>query len=404
MVKRSKLLALLVAGAISATALVGCGGGNTDTPDSTDSGEKKALTVWSHFTEAEVSEFEKVAKTWGEENNVDVEVVLDQGEYGQLIQAAQSDDGPDLVLGVAHDNLGSFQRAGILAEVPTDFLDESWFTSQSVIDAVTINGTKYAVPMALETTTMIVNKELVPTMPKTMEELVEMAKTVGFEFDINNFYFSQAFLSAGGGYVFKNNDGTLDPADVGLGNEGSIAGLEFISSLVNEHKLMTADITADIAGADFNAGKTGFLLSGPWVIGPAVEAGINVEVIAMPTLNGQVPSSFMGVQSSFVVENSSDKELAWDLMSEFLETSQDIVYKTGSRIPVQAGYEIEEATTKGFLAQSEFATPMPNIPEVQAMWTPTENNLKALTGGQIDAATAGKAMTDQVLEGIKQLK
>lgn len=403
MVKRSKLLALLVAGAISATALVGCGG-KTDTPDSTDSGEKKTLTVWSKFTEPEVAEFEKVAKTWGEENNVDVEVVVDQGEYGQLVQAVQSDNGPDIVLGVAHDNLGSFQKAGVLSEVPTDFLDDSFFTSQSVIDAVTINGIKYAVPMAQETTTMILNKDLVPTAPKTMEELVEMAKTVGFEYNISDFYFSQAFLSAGGGYVFKNNDGTLDPSDVGLGNEGAIAGLDFINSLVNEHKLMTADMTADIASADFNSGKTGFLLSGPWAIGDAVKAGINVEVIAMPTLNGQVPSTFMGVQSAFVSSNSKEQELSWDLMNAFFEASQDIVYKTGSRIPVQAGYEIEEATTKGFLAQAKYATPMPNIVEMGAVWEPAKNNLIALISGQIDGATAGKTMTEQTLEGIKQLK
>lgn len=405
MVKRSKLLALVVAGALAATSLVGCSGGSSSgSGDSTGDGDKKTLTVWSHFTEAEVDEFEKVAKTWGEENNVEVNVVLDQGEIGQLIQAAQSENGPDLVLGIAHDNLGSFERAGILSAVPEGFLDDSWFTSESVLDAVTIDGTRYAVPMAQETTTIIVNKDLVPTLPTTMEELVEMAKEVGFEYDINNFYFSQAFLSAGGGYVFKDNDGTLDPKDIGLNNTGAVAGLEFISSLVNEHKLMTADMTADIAGADFNAGTIGFILSGPWVIGDAVEAGINVEVIPMPTLNGNAPSSFLGVQSSFVVEGSKNKDLAWDLMKTFLDSSQDIVYNAGSRIPVKAGYDVKEDTTKGFMAQAEVATPMPNIPEVNALWDPTKNNLTALTSGTIDAKTAGDNIVSQFKEGIAQLK
>ena len=64
MVKRSKLLAVLIAGVIATTSLVGCGGKGENS--GTTDGEKKTLTVWSHFTTNEVQEFEKVAKAWGE--------------------------------------------------------------------------------------------------------------------------------------------------------------------------------------------------------------------------------------------------------------------------------------------------------------------------------------------------
>ena len=81
---------------------------------------------------------------------------------------------------------------------------------------------------------MFYNKDKVKEVPKTMEDLVAMAKEVGFEYNINDFFFSYAFLSAGGGYVYKNNNGTLHPNDIGLGNEGAVAGLQFISDLVNK--------------------------------------------------------------------------------------------------------------------------------------------------------------------------
>lgn len=402
MVKRSKLLAILIAGVITTTAFVGCG--SSTNGGTSDSGKKKTLTVWSHFTTAEVQEFEKVAKAWGEENNVEVSVVEDQGEWQAMIQAAQSDNGPDIMLGIPHDNLGTFQKAGVTAEVPSGIVSADKYTSDALVEAVTLDSKIYAVPFAQETPAMFYNKDLVKEVPKTMEDLVEQAKNVGFVYDINNFYLSYAFLAANGGYVYKDNNGTLDPTDIGLGNEGSIKGLQFLSDLVNKDNLMAADITGDIAKAEFTSGKAGFYFSGPWDVLAAEEAGLNFGVIPMPTFGGNNSSTFLGVQTGIVNENSKNKDLAWDLMKEFINKGQDIVYKTGNRIPVAKNYAIDNEYTKAFVEQAKIATPMPNIVEVQAMWTPANNNLKLLTSGQTDAATTAKNIVDQVEEGIKQIK
>lgn len=402
MVKRSKLLAILIAGVITTTAFVGCG--SSTNGGTSDSGEKKTLTVWSHFTTAEVQEFEKVAKAWGEENNVEVSVVEDQGEWQAMIQAAQSDNGPDIMLGIPHDNLGTFQKAGVTSEVPSGIVSADKYTSDALVEAVTLDSKIYAVPFAQETTAMFYNKDLVKEVPKTMEDLVEQAKNVGFVYNINDFYFSYAFLAANGGYVYKDNNGTLDPTDIGLGNEGSIKGLQFISDLVNKENLMAADITGDIAKGEFTSGKAGFYFSGPWDVASAEEAGLNFGVIPMPTFGGNDTSTFLGVQTGIVNENSKNKDLAWDLMQEFIDKGQDIVYKTGNRIPVAKDYAIDNEYTKAFVEQAKIATPMPNIVEVQAMWTPANNNLKLLTSGQTDAATTAKNIVDQVEEGIKQIK
>ena len=91
-------------------------------------------------------------------------------------------------------------------------------------------------------------------------------------------------------------------------------------------------------------------------------------------------------------------------MEEFIDKGQDIVYKTGSRIPVAKDYNVDDEYTKVFMEQAKVATPMPNIVEVQAMWEPANNNLKLLTSGQTDAATTAKNIVDQVKEGIKQIK
>ena len=89
------------------------------------------------------------------------------------------------MVGIANDNLGTFQKAGLLAEVPSGVIDESKYTSKEVINAVTIGGKQYAVPYAQETVSLFINKDKVKEVPKTMEELVTKAKEVGFEYNVN---------------------------------------------------------------------------------------------------------------------------------------------------------------------------------------------------------------------------
>lgn len=398
MIKRSKLIAVLIAGVLCVTSLAGCG-----------ASKKEKLTVWSHLTTAEVAEFEKLANEWGTANNVEVTVVEDQGEFQTMLQAMNTSNGPDIILGMPHDNLGTFQKAGVLAEVPSGMIDPSKYTSQSIVDAVAIAGKQYALPIAQETSTLFYNKDLVKEVPKTMEELVVMAKGVGFEYDVNNFYHDYSFISAGGGYVYKEENGTIDPTNIGMNNEGALAGYEFIRSLVQDEKLMAADITGDIAKADFAAGKTGFYISGPWDIGAFNEAGVNFGVTTMPTLAGNTVKSFLGVQVSIVNAKSENIDKAWELNKYLTDKSSDIVYSKGNRIPVlQDALNNEviknDAHAKAFMDQAKNSDPMPNIPEVQAMWTPAGDNIKSMNSAKIDAKTCGENIVKQIQEGIAQLK
>ena len=57
---------------------------------------------------------------------------------------------------------------------------------------------------------------------------------------------------------------------------------------------------------------------------------------------------------------------------------------------------------KVFSKQAEIAIPMPNVREVQCMWTPGANNLKALLNGSQDAKTSAEKTVEQIKEGIKQ--
>lgn len=401
MSKRTRILAATMAATMLTTALVGCSGESK--PGKSDS--KKSLTVWSHLSTEEVDAVREVAEQWGKDNDVDVKVVEDTGEMQAAITALQSSKGPDIYFGLAHDNLGTYQKAGVLAEVPSDYKTaDDEYVSEGAVDAVTINGTKYAIPLAVECVALFYNKDNVAEAPATMEEVRDSGK---FQFNANDFYVSFGLLSANGGYVFKNNDGTLDPTDIGLGNDGATKGFEFIKSLADKGEA-SVDITDDIAKANFMEGKTDFYISGPWNVSDCA-GSVNLGIAPIPTINGEAAKPFMGVQAAFVSSKSKNSDLAWELMEYLQENTTDILIEKGSRLPALTSAMDSDAFkaneySADFVKASEVAIPMPNIPEVQAMWTPGADNLKALISGQQTPEETASKLVDQVKEGIENME
>lgn len=371
--------------------------------------EKQTLTVWSHLMTPEVEAISELANKWGAENNVDVKVLEDQSDMQGFLQAANSKSGPDIMFGLAHDNLGTFQKAGLLSEVPAGKFDNSVYASQAIVDAVTINGTQYAVPLAQESIALFYNKDLCAEAPQTWDELVEIARDKGFMFNVNDFYLAYGIVASNGGYVFKNNDGTLDPTDIGLGNEGAIKSYQFLQDLIQKEKFMPADINDDIAKGEFLSGNTAFYISGPWNVASAKDAGLNFGIAPLPKMGENPTPSFLGVQTAFVSAKSEKQDLAWDLVKYLSENSGETLYDVGNRIPVLTAVLNNDKVgadvyTQGFAAQAKNAVPMPNIPEVAAMWAPAADNIKLLTAGQIDAETCGKIIAEQIAVGIAQQK
>ncbi len=401
MSKRTKVLATVMAAMTLTTAFMGCGSKGSDS-----SKGEKTLTVWSHLKTAEVNKLREKAEKWGEENNVKVTVQEDTAEMQDAITALQSSKGPDLYYGLANDNLGTYQKAGVLAEVKSGFINESDYTSKNVINAVTIDNKQYAVPIAQECLALFYNKDKVAEAPKTMEEAINIGKEKGFMFNASDFYITFGFVSANGGYVFKDNDGSLDTDDIGLANAGAIKGFETLKKFVDD-KLIAADITDDIAKGNFTDGKTALYISGPWSVADC--KAVNLGIAELPTIDGQPMKPFLGVQTAFVsAKSDQDKQdLAWDLLKYLNKEMPDDLLTEGNRLPVLKSAQESDVYKsneymKVFSKQAEIAIPMPNVREVQCMWTPAANNLKALLNGSQDAKTSAEKTVEQIKEGIKQ--
>jgi carbohydrate ABC transporter substrate-binding protein, CUT1 family (TC 3.A.1.1.-) len=411
-----RFLAVLLI-AVLAVSMAACGGSSQsqqnsgqDNQSTTVEGNKGVeLTVWSHLTETEVKKVQEVADKWASETGNKVKVLTDNSDFQAFATAANSGKGPDIMFGLPHDNLGTFYKAGLLEPVPDGVINDSDYVPLA-IDAVSYDGKKYAIPLSMESYALFYNTDMIKEAPKTWDEFVNVAQKYGFMYDINNFYFSYAFISGNGGYVFKNNGGSYDVNDIGLNNEGAKKGFAAIYDMVNRYKFMPADIKGDIAKGNFQSKKIGMYISGPWDVQSFKDAGVNFAVTPLPKLeNGSDMKPFVGVQAAFVNANSKNKDAAWELMKYLAENTPIPLFETGNRIPVinsvlNSSEVQSNEILKGFADSASKGEPMPNVPEVQAMWTPANNNLTLITSGKLAPDKAADQIVAQMKEGIATMQ
>ncbi len=404
--KRSKGILAIALVLVLAVSLVGCG---TTTPAPTTPAAptvKSGVTinVWSHFTPTEVAALKPIAEEWAKKTNNTVNFVADNSDFQAFATAAQNGKGPDIMFGLPHDNLGTFQKAGLLVPVPGSVMKDSDYVPLA-IQAVSYDGKKYAVPLSMETYALFYNTQKVPTPPTTWDDFIAQAQKVGFQYDINNFYFTNAFLTGEGGYVFKAANGALDPNDIGMNNEGAVKGAQLVQDFVTKYHFMPADISGNNALAAFQNGKTGFYISGPWDVAGLKKANTPFAITNLPALpDGKASVPFVGVYTAFVSAKSANVDTAWDLVKYMLQKSPETLFKVGNRIPVVKSYQNDPAVQndpviKAFMTQANQGVPMPNITAMAAVWGPAGDNLKLLTQGK-DVKTVLDAMVAKIKSGI----
>lgn len=370
----------------------------------------QTITVWAWRGGPEFAAMKQLAQVWAQKHG-DKVVVVDQTGNTQGFQffatAARSGKGPDVVFGMPHDNNGTFQQEGLMLPVPKGTVNPSLYT-KSELDASTIGGQLYSIPVSVQTTAIFYNKKLVPTPPKNWSQFLSDAKKSGFMYDQANLYFTYAFIGGLGGYVFKNNNGTLDPNNIGLGNAGADAAYKLLYDFNHKYKFMTPSTTGAVAKAKFVAGKLGMYISGPWDIPDFQKAKLSYSVTPLPTLsNGKPATPFMGVITSFVSAKTDPSKAAADWsLTQYLSgaEAQREYWNATQEIPMlvslQKSKDIQSNPyVKAFSDQVKFAVPMPNIPQMQAVWT-AMSILTNIISGKVSPQVGGQDFVNNVKKGI----
>ncbi|KUO96097.1 maltose ABC transporter substrate-binding protein [Ferroacidibacillus organovorans] len=362
------------------------------------------ITVFSHLTPQELSVMQKLANAWGKQTGNTVTVVQDNSSFQNFATASRSGKGPDIELGIPHDNLGTFAIEGVMAPVPAGLINTKDYIKPS-IQAGTIGGKLYGIPLSSETYGLFYNKKIIKTPPKTWAQFISEAKAHGFAYDINNFYYSYAFIGGMGGYVFGNNHGVANVGQIGLDNAGAIKGLSIIKSFVSQYHFMPASITGDIAKSLFQNGKSAFYISGPWDVSSLLQAHVKFGIAPLPLLpNGRHPVTFEGFQEMIVNARSHNQALDWNLVKYISQHAAAQELAVGDRIPVLVKDVHSKMVSSNpyaypFAIAAQYGVPMPNVPQMQAVWTPAGNALSFVTKGQESPAVAAHNMVKQILQG-----
>lgn len=317
------------------------------------------------------------------------------------------------VFAAPHDHLGGMVSAGLVLE---NFFADEYINNylDAAIEGTTMDGVLYGYPTAIETYAIFYNKDLVEKLPATWEELIEQAKaftdvnknTYGFMMEPANFYYVYSFIGGYGGYVFGDNN--TNPNDIGLNSEGAIKGCEFLQRIREEIlPLKSGDITYDVKEGLFKEGKVLFNMNGPWAIGDYREAGLNFGAMPLPLLdNGAHPTSFSGIRA-FYVNAYTKYPNAASLLAKFAssEEMQKKFYEIAGMIPVHKNL-LEDPDIKGdeiisvFMEQAKYSVPMPNIPQMQLVWSPMGSALSTIWDGQMEVKEALNAAVEQLKSAI----
>ncbi|WP_373689566.1 maltose/maltodextrin ABC transporter substrate-binding protein MalE [Photobacterium pectinilyticum] len=341
----------------------------------------------------------EVGRQFEEDTGVKVNVQYPDSLEARFQQVAATGGGPDIIFW-AHDRFGGYAKSGLLTKVtPSEefknkLVDFSW-------DAVTYDGQLVGYPIALESPSLIYNKDLLPEPPTTWEELYEIEKQMSAKgkkaimWDVKNAYFTWPMISANGGYAFKKTDTGFDGKQIGVNNEAGVAGLSFLVSLSNKG-VVSADMDYAVSESEFNKGNVAMTINGPWSWTNLDKSNINYGVAVFPTLDGGKSNPFVGVLSAGINAASPNTDLAVEFLENYLITDEGLA-KVNDDKPLGAvtlkSFQQElskDSRIAATMTNAENGEIMPNIPEMTAYWF--------AEGAAIENALQGRQTVQEALD------
>jgi arabinogalactan oligomer/maltooligosaccharide transport system substrate-binding protein len=378
------------------------------------------ITVWYSWSDSgEVAWLKDQASRFEKTTGTKVELVnVPFGDIpNKFILGAPQGQAADIVLTLPHDQLGALAAAGVL-EPMKKYATSGYLNSlaDTTVDAASYKGTLVGLPMAAEAVTLIYNKKLVKTPPKTWDEFLKVAQdntkgnTFGFLYDLGNSYFNYGWLSAYGGGIFgKTASGALDEGKLLMGGDAGEKAVGFAKDLRYKYKLIPEGVDYGVADSAFKEGALAMILNGPWALGDYKKAKIDFGVALMPAPPGASKNfgPFLGVQVVVMNAYSKNKTAAANFAKTLVTTENQVSFnKSGGRIPVSkeaVSRLSNDPVVAGFSAAIAVGTPMPNIPEMGKVWGPWGNGYaQAIQKSDSNVAKIVADLTAEIRKGISE--
>jgi arabinogalactan oligomer / maltooligosaccharide transport system substrate-binding protein len=343
------------------------------------------IVIWTDSDRA--AAVTKVANDWAKSSGATIKVVTKNfGDIRDNLGTVAEADAPDVIT-AAHDWTGKLAASGLVTPIFLGAATKKSFPAYT-LDAFSY-GTAvkklYGVPVAVENIGLVVNTKLakVPTSFAQLEQealAVKKAKHLTFGIGVQqgsggDAYHMYPFFSGLGGYVFGTNKaGNLDPKDIGIASPTLLKNSKLIDKW-NKEGLISSKVDSGAAQNAFIKGQSAFWVTGPWNADLLRKSGLSFKVIQVPAIvKASVP--FLGVQGFMVTKFAAAHGVdsaAKDLVTSFMAgpSAQTQLAAANGRPPANVKAKVGSTDTvlAQFRAASKGGVPMPNIPQMDSVWS-----------------------------------
>lgn len=377
---------------------------------------QKEIVVWHGYRGDEKTAFEKVVSQFNQANKgikVTTLAVPYDAFADKITAAVPRGKGPDVFI-FAQDRLGGWIAAGNTVEPLDFFLDDKIKGRylKTTLDAMTYQGTVYGLPLNFKTLTLIYNKKLVPTPPKTTGELVAIAKKntnaaagrFGLVYWYSDFYYHAALMNGFGGGVFKGRQPTMNTPQ-------NIQSLELLRKWMSQGIMPEEPSTALITSL-FNDGKAAMVFSGPWFLGE-IKDGVQYGLAPLPKIDeagGKPMRPWITVEGVYIAAPSKNKDAAFDFIQYLTDVhAGKVLALEGRQTPANKGVYSDpkvaaDPILKAFRQQVDTAVPMPNLPEMTMVWSPATTAMNTIVKKTAAPKQAMDTAQKEVVERISKLR
>jgi maltose/maltodextrin transport system substrate-binding protein len=350
------------------------------------------LLVWINGDKG-YNGLQKVGDAFAAESGVRVVVQHPEGATDKFQAAAAAGKGPDIFCW-PHDRTGEWARSGLLVPVHPpkrvrDAIDESAWK------AFTYKGKVWGYPLSIEAVGLVVNRDLVKSVPTTFDEVIALDKELmkqgkkALLWDYNKSFFTWPMLAGAGGQVFgRTASGELDPSVVGVNSPGALAGANMLSKLIEGGTMPRGARYAEME-AGFARGEIAMMITGPWAWDNARKAKINFSVAPVPAvIPGKPSKSFVGVLGCMIAAPSKVKDIAREFIENHLlrvDSLKTISADVPLGTPANKAYFAElagDGNIRATMENARMGEPLPNIPELGKFFPAMDAALEAISQGR----------------------
>lgn len=369
-----KILAILLAGMMTATALVGCGGGDSSSKaDGSKSGngssntakiegsivdkayfgdegtDAKPITLKVWAPDAAVSlvkkQVESFKKAYPDIKFKKIDVVA-QGESDAATQILNDASAAADVFSFPSDQLNKLIDAGVLAPVAKGFVDtvtsensEDTIKSATALNKKTKEDTLYAYPETNDNGYFLVyDKSVVSAdQAQTFEGVLEACKKAGkkFIFDAGDGFYACTFAFTGGVKIDGLESDGVTQKFVKYDEDEAVATLQAFAKLIKKYKGTFTSLNVKNVASGFKNGTAGAGVDGSW------DTKVNQEALGDNFGAAKLPTIKVGDEDKQLVSMFGYKYIGVNGSSQFPNAAQIFaLYLTGEDCQQQRTEEL----------------------------------------------------------------